>query len=150
MVDDPTGIPCSTPYETFSHIHWSYFINSSLSPSHPYNKPTSEGACILTEPNPEAEADDDHLSPQQNEELDDTMASVHANLTQDDQKTKSPEKIKHDKNIPNVDTVQTEEKGQPTTIKENQAQPIVHDASSNTSLSQDHILAIKRKKLPKL
>lgn len=80
----PIGIPRSTPSDAFSHIYWSDFIDSSLAPVHRENKPIGEGAHISTEPNLEAKADFDQLSSHRNEELDDTMASVQDNLTQND------------------------------------------------------------------
>lgn len=76
MIVDPTGIPRSTPFETFSHIHWSNLIDSSLSFIHPENKSTSQGTRVSTEPNPEAEVDVDQLSPQHNEELDEPWLLV--------------------------------------------------------------------------
>lgn len=54
-VDQPKCIPHSIPYETFSHTHWSDFIDSSLSYVHLENKATGEGICVSTEPTPEVE-----------------------------------------------------------------------------------------------
>lgn len=80
-----------------------------------------------TEPNLEAEADVDQLS-QWNEELDDTMAFVHDNLTRDDPKIKIPENMEDEQTTPNIDTVPIEEKDRPTTVEENQAHPTIHDS----------------------
>lgn len=73
------------------------------------------------------------------------MASVHDNLYQDDPNTKILKNMEEDQTTPNVETVPTEEKDQPTIVEENQAQPIIHDSSSNTSLGQEETLAIERK-----
>lgn len=74
MVDEPTSIPLSIPSETFSHIYWSNFIDSSLSYVHIDNKVVGKGTSISTEPNLEAEANVEQLPPQRNEEFDDTIA----------------------------------------------------------------------------
>lgn len=112
MADKSKGIPCSTLTKTFSLIHFSDFIDFSLSFIYPGNKPIGEGADTATQPNPKVKADVDQLSPQRNEEMDNAMAVVHDNLTQDDPKNKSPEKMDEEQSILNVEASPIEEKGQ--------------------------------------
>lgn len=78
------------------------------------------------------------------EELDDTIASVHDILASDQPTTKSPEILEWEQIIPNVEIILTEKESQQVTVTERQAQHVVHDSSSNTSLSQEEIIAMKK------
>lgn len=53
--------------------------------------------------------------------------------------------MEYEQPIPNVKSVPTKKENQPATVTEKQAQPAIHESSSNTSLSQEEILALKRK-----
>lgn len=117
MVDKPKGIPCSTLTKTFSLIQCSYFIDSSLSFIYPGNKPIGEGADTATQPNPKVKADVDQLSLQRNKEMENAMASVYDNLTQDDPKNKRLKKMDEEQSILNVETTPIEEKGQSTIVE---------------------------------
>lgn len=71
------------------------------------------------------------------------MAFVQDNITHDDPKPKIPEKTNEEQANPNVETP-PKEKDPPTNNEKNQAQAGIHDSSSNTSLRQEEILALKR------
>lgn len=52
--------------------------------------------------------------------------------------------MEHQQPIPNIKIVPTEKENQPATVTEKQAHPVVHDSPSNTFLSQEEILDLKR------
>ena len=62
-------------------------------------------------------------------------------------KTKDCEEKYEEKAASGVENTPTEEEGWPSIVGNNQARPTIHDSSSNTLLSQEEILAIKRKNL---
>lgn len=61
MVYKSKGIKCLTP--TYSHIHWSTLIDSSLASVHLEIKQTGENADTSKEPNPEVEVEVNGLTP---------------------------------------------------------------------------------------
>lgn len=86
MEDKPKCIESFTP--TFSLIHWSTLIDSSLTFIHPEIKQNSEDASTSKEPNSGVEVDVTNLSPQHIEKSDDTLAFIHNNLSQGNPQTK--------------------------------------------------------------
>lgn len=101
---------------------------------------------ISTNPNPEAKDDVDQMYHQRNEELDDTMAFVHDNSSLDNPKTRNYGEKNEEQAYPNVENAPTKEEGHPI-VGGTQAQPTIHDSSSNTSLSKEKNLAINKKTL---
>ena len=72
--ENPPSIPCSIPYETLSHIHWSDFLDSNISSVHLDNQLINK--TTNASPQPKVKINVDQHSLQCNEELDDTTASV--------------------------------------------------------------------------
>lgn len=91
------------------------------------------------------EVDITKLSLQRVQEFDNTLASVHNNLSQDNPQTeKGFEVVNEEPTQHGVKNIQTEEEKQFTVVGGN-PKPVIQDYSSNTSLSQKEILSTKRK-----
>lgn len=133
MSDKSKGIESLT--STFSPFHWLEFIESSLASVRLEIKKPGEDTSTSKEPNSEARVDVSKLSPQQVDEFDDTLASMHDNLSQDNRQTKKAFKMVDEEYVNlGVKNMPTEEENQPTAVGGN-PKPIIRDSSSNTSLS---------------
>lgn len=139
---DPFWNIFSYPFVGFSWFH-------HFSSVHPSSKSISKTKDASPQPQPEAEFNVKQLSLQHNKETDDTTASIHDNIIQDNPKPKSPKKTDEEQTMPDVETASASEKHQTISSEKEEAQNTVHDSESNTSLNQEEILAMKRKNLTK-
>lgn len=74
------------------------------------------------------------------------MSSVHDSIISDGPKPNSSEKVDEEQTFPDVKIVAAIEKKPTATSNKDKIQSTIHDSVSNTSLSQEEILALKRKK----